>query len=1261
MDSTGADQIIGALELIYDPSSNNNQRLEAQKFLEEIKLHEESPFWGYNISLNNPNNFILKHFGLSLLADSIKKNWNNYDQLKKITIRKWVIELNYSITNNDPRYIKEKLAFLWVEITKRTWGEALKKGVPDDQELIDSWVDMDANLNELWNINEASRELALIIFRILFEDVFLLEDLIVLKRMTVIQPLCVMIISPMDIFATKYKFTDKWTLFKSNNDGWFQLWISELNNALIQNNSEYVIRLLETLKTCLNWPLSEILIKNDTLQTLLQCCASNIPKAQSMALDSIHILLTRPYNNEEHYQSIVDKVFNNMDLLNQVYDNLQFNPIVEIDEIKYPIVKKFVDMISCLYVCVFKIKNNNNQIEKYLNLILRATKNPSLIVSGLTLDLWCSCLRTDEFLPYLKNLVIPELLQFSADSLIYYEEINNHISKKFSEIDFQSKSEFQNFCSTYRKRIRDIIRLISCVSIDYTYDWLNNRLNTYFSSNYGQQVLNSTFLDSKTEPYLSALSQFMIVECFINGCIRWKIWYTNTLDYDSKLDNILNKLQLLSNQLIALNLREPLLLKKQIQNFALFLTMLKDNVLFTLLEKIITSATMDYPEIDLDNKSDQSEAVRDLRYACGIELNRMALLMPESLKKIYPDLEGVVTKILPNLSYHEKISFKSFLLTIILKSSLDRKEERFAEIVDPELIAWSDQATVMGLSDLPWFMERLGIVKIAEYFNRRGIDKNSNLLSIQIDDEGKKLKAELTKHWQALFPVRATRMFIHYSMQSVKKEEEFEMLKSLWKPRIVPILPYIMRLLYQLQAYHDPDNWKTLPETVQTFVKYSTIERFWEAGTSTKSKDEFIDEHMKAMHTLRDFADSVGHIVRYTREYTLLVLSAISSLGNILYEIDDSPDLLMNSIAIYKPQTNNSNNITNNNTSNHNDINDNNNTNINNSINRDILISSDIISPGVSTHGWKHILNIGIRPILKNFPKDATPKFMINFLPKLFDTLDIILVEKWSKHDYVVDATPVPTDEDEMTEEILEENLLRQLTTVVVRIMMDCVGQNTTSMTKEKINPTQQRMRKIIFENVNVLAPFLKLLNHLMSFKDSKCSFNAILVMKGCLSDVVDINMTVDEFFTVEVMRNLLLNILSKNQFKDSFYEALHVFISLFLTLCEKYESTRDYLYKLSNGYDINSLYESLRDTTGFKEQRALMVEFIDRIKQIYNTDESEGVDHATVERRRQEKREATIKKATERLVQKNKDTAGDILDDPNTEDANLGNLFGSA
>ena len=79
--------------------------------------------------------------------------------------------------------------------------------------LLESWVDMDTNFTELWEINTASRDLTLIILQILFKDVFLLDDLIILKGMTIIQPLCVMLVSSMDMFAAKYKFSEKMASF----------------------------------------------------------------------------------------------------------------------------------------------------------------------------------------------------------------------------------------------------------------------------------------------------------------------------------------------------------------------------------------------------------------------------------------------------------------------------------------------------------------------------------------------------------------------------------------------------------------------------------------------------------------------------------------------------------------------------------------------------------------------------------------------------------------------------------------------------------------------------------------------------------------------------------------------------------------------------------------------------------------------------------------------------------------------------------------
>ncbi|KAL6946625.1 hypothetical protein ACO0RG_000783 [Hanseniaspora osmophila] len=1291
MDSSDVNKIVGALDVIYAPQSTNEQRLQAQQFLDVVKSHQDAPLFGYTIYTFCPeDNYIIKHFGLQLLEYSIKYHWSEYDLPKTTQVRNWVQELNLKVTPQSPRYIKEKLAFLWVSVCKKIWGECLKFNVfgepinksskstassqatlceggitsngnginvenpknvparsmeqlkPEVQEmLVNSWFDMDSNLMIMWSQNEGTRELVLLIFRTLFEDIFLLDDITAMKRLQYLQPLCVMLISSSEIYSKHYNVENLWPYFKKNEKGWFQVWTENLNECLndpLKKDSSYVVRLLETLKNCLNWPFASIMVQSNIAALLFKCLLTSNCKIQVLALDSLHVLYTRPYTKTEQLATIMDVYYNSVDLLEQFYETLLFDPSVEVDDEKYPVVKKFVDMIVSFHISFLKLAENDDPakihiLKRYLDLILKITKNSSLVVSGLTLEMWVYLLRQDDKLELLSDFnIIPQLLQFAADSLIYYEEIKDHVSKNYIDTDYQSIEEYKSFCSLYRKPIRDIIRLISCVQLDYALDWLNQRLNIFFSSPVGSVVLEQTFLPHDEEPYLGALSQLMIVECFINGCIRWKIWYDNkSPDYESKLSGICGKLEMLSNQLINLNIKEPSLLKKEVQNFALFLTMLEDNALLILLEKIITTATLEYPdEQKLENDNDEkADSIRSLKYACGLELNRMALLMPESLSKIYNDLEGVVARILDKLSYHEVVSFKSFLMIIVLKSSMPDKEAKFSQIVDPELVAWSDKDTVVGLQDLPWFMERLGIVKIAEYFEHRSINEKSDLLSISMDTEGKELKSALSKRWSHLFPVRATRIFVHYSVEKLKNDEDYSMIQNLWKPRIVPILPYILRLLFQLQAYHDSENWVSLPVTVQSFVKNSTTERFWEAGASNKTKDEFIDENMKAMSTVRDFSDSVGHIVRYTREVVLAILATVSRLGSIVYDVEGFAQELLNSIFIEK---------------------------------QDKISNKLVYSPGVSKHGWKHIVNTAIRPILKNCPAENLVGFTHEFMPRLFETLNCILSNYWAVYMHNDEYQPIAaaqTDDEDITEEILENTLLRQLTSVVVRLLVDNFGQLNSS--KSSYNAHQQRMRNILFSDVDILFPVIKLVNNLMVFKDSKCSLNAVLIFKGIMRDSIESDPLITRFLVTDVLPNILNNILIDISYKESFYEGLLCFIFLIEKIYEVYPDCKDLLVNMSFGYDIEQLIADLANANDFKTSKLVMMQYLDHVKDqshIKKENDTSGSSHfMTKDYKDQQLRRKMVEAAQEKLVKKNKDD-GDMMNDPSTEDGAVASLF---
>ncbi|ODV97276.1 hypothetical protein PACTADRAFT_32749 [Pachysolen tannophilus NRRL Y-2460] len=1220
MDVNGVNQIIGALGIVHSPTSSNVERRQAQDFLERIKQQQESPYWGYQLALpDNNNDYIVKHFGLSLLQSSISNHYDDFDLNKQITVRNWIIELSNKLLGKDPHYMKEKLAFLWVDLAKRSWGTLLYKQISDtnndmsgsengnnnasndndnnssralsNEDLLESWKDMDKDLWQLWNLNACTRELTFIIFRTLFEDIYILEDPIAIMRAKELSSLCPEIVTSSKILSLKYEPNEQLSLFRASDEGWLITWsnllqecLNNLNSIKDKDNAEYktsenfVIKILQTLKTCLHWILPIAIREAHILARLTQCFMfSRNVTIRILATESLHALFTRSFSDQEDFSEIVGAIFtkDGINMLSQGYHSIQLDPD-DIDDQLYSLLKKMVEMILGLTeylntntgkVRAFELAPTSD-IRGYLNLVLETTNNESLIVSGLSLQFWSSVLRIDQLAskPEYQEL-LPKLLEVASNRLINYEDFNDELpAKKYLEVDFEEQSDISVFLANYRKLMDDVVRITVCQKPKDGLNWLEARLNQFYCSPLGQENIANNHLTYKgdgAECYIYGYSQFIIIEACIRGISRWHIWYDDKHEDKQQKAEYLNTLvESLCEKLLMLQIKDPLLLRKQVQTLVQFSPLLKDfsnNLMFRVLEKVILSCTYEYPENSTD---EERENIRDLRTSCGTELNRLAYLMPESLKVILNDLEVAISNILSSnkVTDHEAVAFKSFLLVVSQRSSIDNKVERFSKIVDPELAAWSDPTTEKGLLELPWFMERLGIVKIAEYFQSRGITSTTNLLDAEMDDTGRNLKNELKKHWSSVFPIRATRIFIQYSIEKLPHDsEEYQNLLKLWKPRIQPILPHILQLIHQIQSYHDPNNWQDLPVEVQSFVKYSCMERFWQQGVSIQSKETFMEENVKAMHTLRDFADSVGHIVRYTREYSYLTIGSISELEETLYEVPNMATQLWQAVA-----------------------------------------GSSV---GITLHSWRHLINLVLRCVIKNCPLKFVDTFMAELLPQVLTTLDNLLLKNWER--IYLKGLQLSGNEDDQTlsEEMMEEHLLRQLTAVVDRMLIDLVGQ----LGHGKLNELQKAIRNLIFNNANILAIFLQLLNHIILFKDTRCSYNAILIMRNLISDVLLRDEEVDKYITNTFIKTLV-TIINDPFFADCKSEAGYLLTSMYLALRKKHQYPQDFLNDLineiSNGTDdkksgsdnmfsIKQLEEILNKTQSIRMQKNMMVTFI--------------------------------------------------------------------
>lgn len=1229
MDSGGVNQILQALEVVHEPRSSRDERRQAQEFLELIKMSEELPFWGFQLALPEAygKNYIVRHFGLSLLQHSVSKKFHTFDRAKTLAVRDWIVTLSGKALEDDPHYLKEKLGFLWASMAKRIWGcflvkasdaaDADKSVSKDDAN--DGWASMDADLWELWSASTQTRELSLVIFRTLFEDIYVLDDPLASKRTSILNQLSVLVTTPNNVLDQIYEPNPNLAICKLLDQGWFVVWSKYLLEVLSNNDisskvvAQFVPKILSTFKTCLHWVQPSVLREQNIMNTLVNILTIPDMKLKTLAVDCLHILFTRSYSNAEDFDFFIGSIYTTEGItkLSEFYQSLEIDPD-DIDEQAYPLLKKTVEMIVSLseYLNILlppksRIDWEKADVLRYLNLVLTTTNHPSLIISGLSLQMWVTTLRYDELSSKdaIVNILM-DLLEVSSNRIINYNTLSEeNISRKFLEVDFDSSLGAASFLSNYRKFNEDIVRITICKKPVEGLKWLENRLENFFSSPLGLQCITQAKIDEKSDAYNYGTSQFNIIENSIRGVSRWRIWYSGK-DFDANNNRLNSLVEDLGERLLAMQLASPLLMRKQVQTMVQFAPLLKDvsPLMFKVLEKILTTATFDYPP---DISDEDKELIRDLRTSCGTELNRLAYIMPESLKKIFGELERVISEILASnkVSNHENVAFKSFLLVIASRSSIDNREELFAKIVDPELIAWSAPETEKGLLELHWFMERLGIVEIAQYFQKRNITANSNLLDTEMDEEGRLLKNSLKERWSSIFPIRATRIFIQYSIEKLSHDSpEYLNLLKLWKPRVRPIIPHVLQLLAQIQAYHNSDNWRDLPDEVQTFLRYSRMERFWQQGVSIQSKETFIEESVKAALTLRDFADSVGHLVRYTREYAFLTIGSLSQLEDTLYEIPNIAGQLWKALA------------------------------------------GD--TAGVTLHSWKHMINSCLRSVVKNCPVKFVDVFMAELLPKALLDIDKLIVERWDK--VYLKGLQLQGNEDDATlsEEMMEEHMLRQLTATVVRLLMDVVPQ----FNAKNVTDTQFACKRLVTTNKEVMGAFLQICSHIISLKDTKCSFNTILIMRNILPGIVLKDDDVDKYLCDTFMKSLL-QVMMDDYFVETHSEAATCLTTLYCALRSKNDyPARILIATLPNvtSLHVGNFETLLVGSRSLRHQRSALLELI----RLAKNNPLELSEDAELKFRKKQLEAAAINR-------KKKTLANDIMNNPFTENGALSNLFG--
>jgi exportin-5 len=238
-----------ALELVHSPYSTNQSRQEASVFLEEIKTADEAPYHGFTLASDRSQQSVVRHYALSLIEHAIKHKWPDYSDAQALTLREWVLRLSESISQDDPLYLRNKTAYLWVEVAKRSWAT--------------EWTNMDELLVQLWDVRGSvvHKEFVLFVLETLSEEIFNSEDATAALREGVLSKACVEIFTPAIVFAESFPNRQPGTGVRSGDEGWLirigQLLDQCLGND-VQNNEQYrtcAIKVLAVFRSVMPWAI----------------------------------------------------------------------------------------------------------------------------------------------------------------------------------------------------------------------------------------------------------------------------------------------------------------------------------------------------------------------------------------------------------------------------------------------------------------------------------------------------------------------------------------------------------------------------------------------------------------------------------------------------------------------------------------------------------------------------------------------------------------------------------------------------------------------------------------------------------------------------------------------------------------------------------------------------------------------------------------------------------------------------------------------
>ncbi|KAB8292990.1 hypothetical protein EYC80_007354 [Monilinia laxa] len=1122
-------QIHEALELVHSPYSSNQSRQQASNFLDSIKAEDEAPYHGFTLASDKSQQPVVRHYALSLLEHAIKHKWAAYSEAQASALRLWIIQLSEDLVQEDPLYLRNKTAQLWVEVAKRSWGS--------------EWTDMDELLVRLWELPGpvVHKEFVLFVLETLSDEVFNGEDAVTVLREGALSKACVEIFTPTVVLSEAFPNRQLGTVLRHGGEGWL-VRIGALLGQCLQldiSSPQYqscAVKILAVYKSVVPWTLPKAISSAQCVQYMCKCLAASSTPVQLM-MSNLGVFI----------ESKISALPESCDLSN------------------------------------------------LLNLFLAIAQSQSLVVSIPIILTWTKLLRSPIIgsSPTITPLIAP-LLELCSSRLIRYENMPDNCEDPeylFLKEDIDTQPERHAFLGNYRRYCSQIIELVVRQKQSEALYHILGQVDSSLQHLYDGCPAFSIENYSKTSiPILRVDKNFTVVEASLKGYMKWRGSHGSEPQRDEQeRTSIENNLETWGERLLELKFEDPIITKRIIQLAVAFSTTALDKkvgFMLKVLEHILMTQPMEYP-----NTPTYTEAVKELQAESAYELQRLAGKMPNQLLDVYDQLQAKVNEIIStrNLDKKRQTSYQTFLFTIIHRTSK----------IEPEM-SWQDSEMNSAIQGFSGFCNLLGLNRVRDFLVTRRVHEIQDWSAYQLDSEAQSIQKDMEERLKAL-PLRTTKSFLGCSTEKMRKDDPaYQVSCDLWRDKLPIILPNLLKYLSHAHAFHNPANWNELPPEMAPIVSRILTDRFWQAGISVGSKDDFYARVSGTKSTMEGLASSIRGSIRTVRESCYSILFSMSSLDVDFYGFSELPGPLAHALF------------------------------------------AD--AHCLSSHQLIALLNI-VRLLVDECPVEVRSHFVPPILASCFTQMDAKCSSEWEKLSH---KNVVPADEDTLTEEMKEESILRQLTHTSVMMVagfLDPARPNIGSApsprsAKEASTFIQTQanaypsMRKFCLTSSTILEPLLLFLTHAIRMRDTRCCGVVLRVFRSIVPDFASsddspLSSSIREFISIEVLKAAISS-LNEPYFVELQKDLAHLISSILIYYAPLTGTPKQILLSLPGIQEkaIDKCIDSLqKQGIQQRQQRALVLYLLKDLKGISISEQGRISKSASVARKERSKMQEAFMK----------------------------------